>query len=233
MENQTIDLPLRQVPLLGPVLDQLESVYGQTRFIPRFDPMEELVSCILSQSSSDTSSFPAFTRLRAAFPEWGTLACSPPDQIAPLIRAAGLANQKTKAIQACLQEIAARTGRFDLEILRGMEDEEAMSWLTSLPGVGHKTASIVLCFAFGRPAIPVDTHVHRVSRRLGWTGPKSSDSKAHKELLSFVPPSEAWRFHILLIQHGRVLCKAPAPLCSKCPLLGCPGRVQESIGSCS
>lgn len=205
-------------------LDALEILYGRTRFIPRFDPMEELVSCILSQSSSDTSSFPAFTRLRAAYPDWGALASAPPDQIAPLIMSAGLVNQKTKAIQGCLKEIEARTGGYDLECLGQMNDEEAMKWLTSLPGVGHKTASIVLCFAFGRPAIPVDTHVHRVSRRLGWTGEKSSDSKAHKELMAFVPPADAWRFHILLIQHGRTLCKAPNPLCEDCPLTQCPSR---------
>ena len=214
-------------PSIPSCLDLLEAVYGRTRFIPRFAPMEELISCILSQSSSDTSSFPAFTRLRAAFPDWAAMAAAPPDQIAPFIKAAGLVNQKTKAIQGCLREIEARTGGFDLEILRGMPDSEAMAWLTSLPGVGHKTASIVLCFAFGRPAIPVDTHVHRVSRRLGWTGPKSSDSKAHKELLALVPPADAWRFHILLIQHGRTLCKAPTPLCSGCPLLDCPSRSQS------
>lgn len=208
----------KPAPLLQS-LDLLETLYGRTRFIPRFDPMEELISCILSQSSSDASSFPAFTRLRAVYPDWLAMAQAPPEEITPLIKAAGLSNQKTKAIQTCLLEIHSRLGGFDLELLREMPEPEAMKWLTSLAGVGPKTASIVLCFAFGRAAIPVDTHVHRVSQRLGWIGPKTNEIKAHKELSAMVPAEDAWRFHTLLIQHGRLICKAPKPLCSQCPLV--------------
>lgn len=214
-------------------LDQLEMAYGKTRFIPRFDPMEELISCILSQSSSDSSSFPAFTRLRAAYPDWLAMAHAPPEEITPLIKAAGLANQKTKAIQSCLNEIHQRLGDFELELLRKMPETEAMKWLTSLAGVGPKTASIVLCFAFGRAAIPVDTHVHRVSQRLGWIGTKTNETKAHKELSAMVPEKDAWRFHTLLIQHGRLMCKAPKPNCSDCSLRDlCPknGLIQSSSG---
>lgn len=207
-------------------LDGLEGLYGKTRFIPRFDPLEELICCILSQSSSDTSSFPAFTRLRAAYADWFDMAMAPPDDIALHIKAAGLVNQKTKAIQGCLKEIELRTGRFSLEPLRAMNDDEAFGWLTSLPGVGHKTASIVLCFSFGRPAIPVDTHVLRVSKRLGLVDQKANDSKAHKALMSVVNKEDAWRFHILLIQHGRTLCKAPNPLCHRCPISECPSRTR-------
>ncbi len=199
-------------------LDRLETHYGKIRFIPRFEPMEELISCILSQSSSDSSSFPAFTRLRAAFPDWLAIAQAAPEEITPLIKAAGLANQKTKAIQSCLNEIYDRLGNFDLEFLRHMPEPEAMRWLTSLAGVGPKTASIVLCFAFGRAAIPVDTHVHRVSQRLGFIGPKTNEIKAHKELSAMVLTADAWRFHTLLIQHGRQICKAPKPLCHDCPV---------------
>lgn len=205
-------------------LSDLEGLYGKTRFIPRFDPLEELICCILSQSSSDTSSFPAFTRLRAAYPEWDDMAAASAGDIAVHIKAAGLVNQKTKAIQGCLKEIFARTGAYSLERLRSMSDEEAFQWLTSLPGVGHKTASIVLCFSFGRPAIPVDTHVLRVSKRLGLVDAKASDSKAHGLLLALVEPDDAWRFHILMIQHGRTLCKAPNPLCQRCPISQCPSR---------
>lgn len=206
-------------------LDDLEAHYGKTRFIPRFDPLEELICCILSQSSSDTSSFPAFTRLRAAFPDWGEMAEAPPEAVAVHIKAAGLVNQKTKAIQGCLREIHHRTGGHSLEFLRGKDDEVAFRWLTSLPGVGHKTASIVLCFSFGRPAIPVDTHVLRVSKRLGLVDQGANDTKAHKILLESVREEDAWRFHILLIQHGRTLCKAPHPLCEACPVSHCPSRL--------
>lgn len=191
--------------------------------------MEELICCILSQSSSDTSSFPAFTRLRAAFPEWGDMVTASADDLAFHIKAAGLVNQKTKGIQGCLREIHLRTGSFSLEVLWDMPDEEAFEWLTSLPGVGHKTASIVLCFSFGRPAIPVDTHVLRVSKRLGLVDQKASDSKAHKTLLTLVRKEDAWRFHILLIQHGRTLCRALKPSCKDCPLIECPSRGQEGF----
>jgi endonuclease-3 len=180
--------------------------------------MEELISCILSQSSSDASSFPAFTRLRATFPDWGEMEAAGPDGIVELIRKAGLANQKSKNIISCLRLIREHAGDYSLEFLREMSDEEAVKWLTTLPGVGLKTASIVLCFAFGRAAIPVDTHIFRVSSRLGLLKPGSNETKAHQELLEAVPPADAFRFHTLLIQHGRLTCRAPQPLCAVCVL---------------
>lgn len=211
--------------LIPEMLDRLEEPYGRSRFISRFDPMEELVSCILSQSSSDASSFPAFTRLRAAFPDWGEMERAGPEGIVELIRKAGLANQKSKNIIACLRLIREKAGDYSLEFLREMSDEEAVKWLTTLPGVGLKTASIVLCFAFGRRAIPVDTHIYRVSQRLGLILPGSNETKAHGELLEVVPPGDAFRFHTLLIQHGRLTCRAPRPLCPACVLRDlCPKK---------
>lgn len=201
---------------LPEVLSRLESEYGRVRFVNRFDPMEELVSCILSQHGSDARTFPAFTRLRAAFPDWADLAAAPPEVVIELIRDAGLANNKAKMIQSCLREIAARTGGFSLEHLRAMEDEAAMAWLLSLPGVGPKTASIVLCFALGRHAIPVDTHVYRVSWRLGLIPEGLGEVKAHNVLLNLVPKDDAFRFHTLLIQHGRKTCSAQSPACGQC-----------------
>jgi len=182
----------------------------------RFDPMEELVSCILSQHTSDANSFPTFDRLREGYPDWQLAVDDGPEKVADVIRAAGLANQKSKSIVRCLVEIHRRTGSYSLDLLRTMPMLEARDWLTSLPGVGPKTASIVLCFSFGMAAIPVDTHVFRVSWRLGLIPEDMNEAKAHDALLAVVPGDLAFRFHMALVQHGRMVCKAPLPRCDVC-----------------
>ena len=198
------------------VIERLEQVYGRPRMISRFDPMEELVSCILSQHTSDANSFPAFTRLRETFPDWQDVVDAGPEKLADVIRKAGLANQKSKSIIACLQQIKEMTGAYDLEHLRTMPTVQARDWLLELPGVGPKTASIVLCFAMGQEAIPVDTHVYRVSWRLGLIPEDIGENKAHDLLLEIVPPDFAFRYHTTLIQHGRITCRAPLPNCESC-----------------
>lgn len=194
----------------------LEAEYGRLRFIPRFDPMEELVSCILSQHTSDRSSFPAFTQLMARYGSWEAIAAAPRQELADTIRGAGLANQKAKSIQESLRLIHERSGAYSLTDLATMSDREAREWLESLPGVGPKTAAIVLCFGFGRHAIPVDTHVHRVCLRLGIIPPKTDANRAHDVLLDLVPEGLAFRFHTALIQHGRLTCQAKTPACHRC-----------------
>jgi endonuclease-3 len=186
--------------------------------ISRFDPMEELVSCILSQHTTDASSFPAFTKLRETYPDWHDVVAGGPERLADVIRGAGLANQKSKNIIGTLNQIRERTGEYSIESLRPMSTLEARSWLMSLPGVGPKTASIVLCFAMGREAIPVDTHVYRVSWRLGLIPEDVGENKAHDLLLKAVPGDLAFRFHTALIQHGRMICRAPLPICELCPV---------------
>jgi endonuclease-3 len=200
------------------LLVRLEAVYGRPRMISRFDPMEELVSCILSQHTTDANSFPAFTRLRETFANWQDVVDAGPERVADVVRKAGLANQKGKSIIACLKAIKERTGDYSLEILRGMPMPSAREWLMELPGVGPKTASIVLCFSFGMDAIPVDTHVYRVCWRLGIIPEGIGENKAHDALLSTVPEGLGFRFHTTLIQHGRMICRAPLPACEKCPV---------------
>jgi len=200
------------------LVDELEKLYGRTRRIARFDPMEELVSCILSQHTTDATSFPTFTRLRETFSDWQAVVDAGPERVAEVIRKAGLANQKSKNIIAALKAIKERFGRYSLDALRNMELLEARALLMSLPGVGPKTASIVLCFSFGKGAIPVDTHVFRVGWRLGMFEKKIGESKAHDVLLRLVPEDLAFRFHVAMIQHGRKMCRAPKPSCSECPL---------------
>ncbi len=200
------------------IIGALEQLYGGVGIVLRRAPMDELVACILSQHTSDKNSFPAFDRLKAQFPTWEEVADAGPEGIVDSIRAAGLANNKSKAICACLEAIKARTGSYSLDHLRGMPLREALDWLTDLPWVGPKTASIVLCFSFGMGAIPVDTHVFRVGWRLGLFPKQIGENKAHDVLLEIVPPELAFRFHVALIQHGREVCKALNPRCHKCPL---------------
>jgi endonuclease-3 len=200
------------------LVERLEKRLGRPRRISRFDPMEELVSCILSQHTTDASSFPAFTRLRETFSSWDDIVRAGPGAVAPVIRNAGLANQKARSIVGCLVEIHRRTGDYSLEVLREMPTMEARGWLMSLPGVGPKTASIVLCFSFGRETIPVDTHIFRVAKRLGLVPEGQDERRAHDTLMDVVPPDLAFRFHVALIQHGRTVCRAPVPLCPECTI---------------
>jgi endonuclease-3 len=203
-------LPIRRL------LERLEERYGRARMISRFDPMEELVSCMLSQHTTDATSFPTFTKLRETFPDWHDVVEAGPERLADVIRGAGLANQKSKNIIGALQKIHEACGEYSLEFLRPQSTAAAREWLMTLPGVGPKTASIVLCFAMGRPAIPVDTHVYRVSWRIGVIPEGIGENKAHDLLLELVPSDLAFRYHTALIQHGRLTCRAPSPLCDKC-----------------
>ena len=206
----------RRTKFIQDVVDRLEVLYGRPRRLARFEPMDELVSCILSQHSSDAHSFPAFTRLKEAYPTWENAAAASPEELADVIRAAGLANQKARNILGCLSLIHERLGNYSLEALREMPTLVARTWLLALPGVGPKTASIVLCFSMGRETIPVDTHIFRVSWRLGIIPEAIGEVKAHDLLLEIVPPELAFRYHTDLIQHGRVVCRAPLPLCEEC-----------------
>ena len=208
---------------IAKALDRLESRFGKPLFASRFAPMDELVSCILSQHTADVNSFPAFDRLKAKYPSWQQVVDAGPEHLADVVRKAGLANQKSKSIISALVEIKRRNGDYTLDNLRCMTMLEARDWLTTLPGVGPKTASIVLCFAFGMAAIPVDTHIYRVSKRLGFVPEKADEKKAHDILLGLVSEKDAYRYHMLIIQHGRQTCKAQRPRCGECTLLDlCP-----------
>ncbi|MBI2761390.1 MAG: endonuclease III, partial [Chloroflexi bacterium] len=192
--------------------------YGDLPWRPHHDPVSELVLTILSQHTNDTLSGKAFARLLERFPSWSAIAAAPAGEIEEAIRDGGLARQKAPRIKAVLERIAAERGAFDLGFLADLPLEEAKTWLRSLPGVGPKTAACVLMFALGRPALPVDTHVYRVSRRLGLIGPKVTEAAAHAVLEALVPPGDTYAFHIALIKLGRYTCTAQRPRCDDCPL---------------
>ncbi len=214
------------------IVRRLSALYGEPAWRPHGDPMTELVLTILSQNTSDANSGRAFMRLRGRFPSWELLAAAPLDEIEAALAAGGLAKRKAPRIKAALAAILERRGRLELDFLRDMPLEGAKGWLRELKGVGPKTAACVLMFALGRPALPVDTHVHRVAQRLGLVPARAGAAQAHDILEALLEPEEVYAFHISLIKHGRRLCRAQRPLCAECPLLdGCPagqGLVAET-----
>ena len=196
----------------------LEAEQGPVDWEPRFDAVSELVFTILSQHNSDVNALRAYDSLSDAFGSWEQVADADPDDIARIIWNGGLSRIKAPRIKAVLQDIRERRGSLDLDFLGDMPLEDAKQWLRELPGVGPKTAAIVLSFALGMPAMPVDTHIHRVSRRLGLIGPKVTADQAHDILESSVSPEQVFAFHVHLIAHGRQVCRARRPLCDRCVL---------------
>lgn len=208
---------------LHTIVRRLERRFGALEPPRATDPLEELVWTVLSQHTSDANAERAFRALRVAFPTWERVLAARTPELARAIRSGGLANTKAARIRAILCEIAEREGRLDLSRLRGMPDEEVRAYLTRLPGVGPKTAAVVMAFALGRDAIPVDTHVLRVSRRLGLVPAKASAERAHDLLHELVPDALKTPLHVGLIRLGREVCVARRPRCGECPLADlCP-----------
>jgi endonuclease-3 len=201
------------------IRDRLRELYGR----PRQDagghghPIAELVRTVLSQNTNDRNRDIAYERLRARFPTWEAVRDAAPEEIVEAIRPGGLAETKAPRIQEILWRLDDGDGDPDLDWLRDASREQALAFLTSLPGVGRKTAACVLIFGLGRPEIPVDTHVHRVGKRLGLISPAASFDRAHDELLAVVDPADAYELHINLIRHGRAICR-PRPRCPECAL---------------
>lgn len=200
------------------IMDRLAILYGEPHQEPHEDPVAELILTVLSQNTADTNSGRAFTSLIRAFPSWQAIAEAPLEEVIAAIQIGGLAQQKAPRIQAILRAVRERSPGWDLRFLDGMPLEDARSWLRSLPGVGPKTAACVLLFALGRPAMPVDTHVERVAKRLGLIPEKATAEQAHQLLEALVAPADYYRFHMLLIKHGRRTCHARRPACERCPL---------------
>ena len=199
--------------------------YGPFEWQPRYDPASELVYTILSQHTSDVNSERAFRALMATFGSLEAIAAADVADIEEAIRSGGLAKTKAPRIKAILNEVMRKVGSYDLSFLAEMPLEDAKAWLKELDGVGPKTAAIILCFSLGLPAMPVDTHIYRVSRRLGFIGPKVSAEQAHDILEPMVAPEDVFAFHLYLINHGRQVCKARRPRCADCVMAwGCPSR---------
>jgi endonuclease-3 len=192
--------------------------YGDTISERKLPPLDELVMTILSQHTNDINMYRAFENLKETYPTWEEVLEAPQEELAQVIRSSGMFNLKAKRIQSTLQEIHARMGRLDLSHLASMELEEAKEWLTSLHGVGPKTAAIVLLFSFGRSVLPVDTHVWRVTKRLGLIDNKVSRERAHVLLEQIIPLNCIPSLNKNLVQHGRDVCKSQNPRCTECIL---------------
>jgi endonuclease-3 len=193
---------------------------SQGAFVPKplLPVIDEVVATVLSQHTSDINSERAFAQLKATFPSWEQVAGAPAELVADAIRCGGIADQKARRIQQILAAIEEREGSLDLGRLHDLDDAAAEAYLRSLPGVGPKTAACVLTFSMGRPAIPVDTHVHRVATRLGWLPPNTTAGRAHGLLARRVPPAIRYDLHVAMITHGRTVCRAQRPRCETCVL---------------
>jgi len=205
---------------------QLRARYGRPLNSAPIDhaPLGELIGTILSQHTSDVNAERAFAALRTAFPTWEAVRDAPVEHLSQTIRQGGLANVKAQRIQAVLDALTnPHTGRVQLPNLRHLPRQQALELLTSLPGVGRKTAACVLLFGAHVPAIPVDTHVYRVALRLGLVPPRTSPEATTDALEAAVPPRDHYAFHVNMIRLGREICKAPRPHCAACPLRArCP-----------
>ena len=195
---------------------RLIAAYGRPEWEAGDDPVSQIVNTILSQSTTDVNRDRAYRRLRQRFPTWEAVRAAPVEEIIEAIRPAGLAPQRAPRIQAALNAIAAERGALSLDFLRQMPAREARAWLQRIKGVGPKTASIVLLFSLGMPAFPVDTHIHRVSRRLGLAPAGASAPKVQEILEALLPAEAYYPFHLNLIAHGRRVCKAQRPRCDDC-----------------
>jgi len=192
--------------------------YGEPTWRLHHPALDELVLTILSQNTSDVNSERAFDLLCAALPTWEAVRDAPAKKVIELIRPAGLANQKGPRIQNVLRQITQERGVLDLEFLRGMPVEESRAWLTRFNGVGPKTAAIVLLFSLGAAAFPVDTHVYRVTGRIGLRPDKMSVEEAHGHFELLFDPKTYYAAHLNIIRHGREVCHARNPKCDQCIL---------------
>jgi endonuclease III len=198
---------------------KLIAAFGEPTWRNPLPAIDELVSTILSQNTNDVNRDRGFNALRAKFPTWESVRDANAEDVINAIRPAGLANQKGPRIQQVLRAISEERGSLNLDFLAGLPIEEARSWLTKFNGVGPKTAAIVLCFSLNIPAFPVDTHIYRVSGRIGLRPEKMTVEQAHPFLESVFPPETYYAAHLNLIRLGREVCGARKPNCPKCPII--------------
>jgi endonuclease III len=222
-----MDSPQLASEIHGRLLD----FYGQPVWRTPLPPVDELVSTILSQNTNDINRDRAYQSLRRYFPTWEAVRDADPGSVVAAIRSAGLANQKGPRIQQVLQAITRERGAIDLGFLNTLPLEEARGWLKKFKGVGPKTAAIVLLFSLGRPAFPVDTHIYRVTGRVGLRPEKMTVEDAHIHLEKLFPPDTYYAAHLNIIRLGRETCTARKPACGRCPLQEICNYAQAQTGT--
>jgi endonuclease III len=199
--------------------ERLLGFYGEPIWRNPLPAIDELVSTILSQNTNDINRDRGFNALREKFGTWEEVRDAQTAEVVDAIRPAGLANQKGPRIQQVLRSITEERGNLDLSFLEKLTVEEARAWLTRFNGVGPKTAAIVLCFSLGKPAFPVDTHIYRVTGRIGLRPEKMTVEQAHPHLESLFPPETYYAAHLNIIRLGREICQARRPRCEICPII--------------
>lgn len=199
-------------------LDRLDRAQGQPPPHPRRPPLDELVLTILSQNTTDLNRDRAYRTLRRRFPTWDAVLRARPASVEEAIRIGGLARTKSRVIREVLRRIRRERGTLSLDHLKSMPLDEARSYLRGFRGVGEKTACCVLLFSCGHPAFPVDTHIHRIARRLGWVAAAATPERTHRDLAALIPPDRCYASHVNLITLGRRTCRPRNPSCPSCPL---------------
>lgn len=205
---------------LALVVARLDEAYGRPVLAPRLPPVDELVYTVLSQNTADVNTDRTFAALKARYPDWAAVRDAPVGELAATIAHGGLAQTKAPRLKRILAALSEGGGEPDLSRLATMDDQAALAWLTSLPGVGPKTAACVLLFSLGRPVMPVDTHVHRVAGRLGLIPAGMGAGPAHALLtdLAGPDPRQVYAAHVGMVRHGRRVCRARRPHCPRCVL---------------
>ncbi len=215
--NTAVEDALQQKAL--DVYQLLIATYGEQPLVPRREPMHELISTMLSHRTTNANEALAYDRMRERFGSWEAIRDAPLDELIEAIAPATFPEVKAPNIKAALARIIEERGEPKIDFLRDMPVGEAVRWLESLPGVGVKTATLVMLFCFGQPVLPVDTHVHRISLRLGLIPLKTSANNAHRLLLDLLPddPYILFNFHKDMLRHGQTLCTYNHPKCPRCP----------------
>jgi len=202
--------------------------YGEPSWQEQLPILDELISTILSQNTNDNNRDRAFRQLKEHFATWEDVRDAETSEVITAIRSAGLANQKGSRIRKILGQITAARGSLDLDFLRSLTADDAMKWLLQFKGVGPKTASIVLLFSLGKPAFPVDTHIYRVTGRIGLRPEKMTHEQAHLHLAELFPPETYPAAHLNIIRLGREVCHPRKPECEVCVLQSLCDYYQKS-----
>jgi endonuclease-3 len=226
-ESEALSLPQdtsNGIKRILAVLGELDIAYGNEGMPPGAlstgEPLDGLILTLLSQNTNDRNRDMAYDALRGRYSAWGDVAALTPAEIAALIRPAGLGETKSIRMKAILEQIRSDFGGYSLWSLKGLSPGDVRQYLSNLPGIGPKTVACVMVFDLGMPAFPVDTHVARVSRRLGWVGERTAPEKIQEFLESAVPPERCAGGHLNMIEHGRLVCKARRPMCKDCVVAG-------------
>jgi endonuclease-3 len=219
-KTQVTEKPLTAEEKLWEAHLRLQELYGEQELISRRDPMRELISTVLSHRTTHADEEKAYWRMFEKFGTWEGIRDAPYTELVEAIGSSRFPEVKAVYIQKILKQIFQERGQANIDFLKEMPLDAALEWLYSLPGVGLKTASLLLLFNFKKPVLPVDTHVHRVTQRVGVIGAKVSPDKAHELLLAMLPkdPTVLFNFHKHFYWHGQKVCKWGEPKCSQCPL---------------